>query len=120
MGLKPRHRYFLLGLLVLGCVGLAHTTATGGAAGPKEQSLKDAAKSALVDLETTNFVAVCDTSLAVAGACNPDAANAVAMRLFEVGKFFAGHELSLEKAKLMSLSRLNQWLPGREAHPEVV
>jgi hypothetical protein len=31
MGLKQRHRRLLLGLLVLGCVGLAHTTATGAA-----------------------------------------------------------------------------------------
>ena len=31
MGLKQRHRWLLLGLLVLGCFGLAHTTATEGA-----------------------------------------------------------------------------------------
>jgi len=94
MCLKQRHRCLLLGLLVLGCVGLAHTTATGGT--PEESITWPV----IVNLKTANFVTVCTRELTKVGACDAVAANAVATRLVEVGKIFAGPEFDLPQAKL--------------------
>jgi hypothetical protein len=94
MSLKPLHRYFLLGLLVLGCIELAYTRATGDA---QEERIS---WPAIVDLKTANFVTVCTQELIKAGTCDATAANLVAARFVEVGKIFAGHEFNLPQAKL--------------------